>query len=229
MATWLSWFKLMSKEYKVVSWSAAVLICLSGQLVIAQEASSEPLTKAVSKQKSTKSSKGKKMDAVVIETSMGNIEVELNREKAPVTVENFLKYVDDKHYDGTVFHRVIKGFMVQGGGMTQSESDLTQKPTRAPIKIESDNGLKNVRGTLAMARTSDPNSATSQFFINVVDNGFLDFTAKTPQGYGYAVFGKVTQGLDVVDKIRVVETGRLGMHSDVPKKPVVINSIRRRE
>ena len=202
------------------------------QPAVAKEAKSKSNVKSDSKSadgKSSEKSKGAKVDAVVIETSMGQIEVELDRAKAPISVENFLKYVDEKHYDGTVFHRVIKGFMIQGGGMTQSGTDLNQKKTQAPIKIESDNGLKNVRGTLAMARTSDPNSATSQFFINVVDNGFLDFTAKTPQGYGYAVFGKVTKGMDVVDKIRVVETGRLGPHSDVPKTPVTIVSVKRKQ
>ena len=133
------------------------------------------------------------------------------------------EYVNSKFYDGLVFHRVIPGFMIQGGGMT---SDMKEKETRSPIKIESDNGLKNTRGTLAMARTQVPDSATSQFFINLVDNPFLDFKAKTVAGYGYAVFGKVTKGMDVVDKIAKVQTGTKGFHQDVPLTPVTIKSIR---
>jgi cyclophilin family peptidyl-prolyl cis-trans isomerase len=168
---------------------------------------------------------GSKMTTVVIDTSMGKMEVELDSEKAPLSVENFLKYVDKKHYDGTIFHRVIKDFMIQGGGMDEK---MNEKSTMAPIKNEAQNGLKNLRGTLAMARTGVVDSATSQFFINTVDNGFLDFRSPDPRGYGYAVFGKVSSGLDVVDKIRAVETGSSGMHSDVPKKPVVINSIKRK-
>lgn len=158
---------------------------------------------------------------VVITTSMGNITVELNPELAPKTVANFLKYVEDKHYDGTIFHRVIRDFMIQGGGFTEN---MSQKSTRAPIVNEARNGLKNVRGTIAMARTGDPDSATSQFFINTVNNSTLDYPK--PDGYGYAVFGKVTAGMDVVDKIRAVQTGNVGPFSDVPTKPVVINSIR---
>jgi cyclophilin family peptidyl-prolyl cis-trans isomerase len=135
-------------------------------------------------------------------------------------VENFLTYVREGHYDGTIFHRVIKNFMVQGGGYSV---DYEQKPTHAPIPIEADNGLHNDRGTIAMARTSDPNSATAQFFINVVDNGFLNFKSKTHQGWGYAVFGKVIEGMDVVDEIRALPTGSEGpFSSDVPKTPVVI-------
>lgn len=160
---------------------------------------------------------------VLIDTSMGQIEAELYPKQAPVTVQNFLAYVNNKYYDGLVFHRVINGFMIQGGGM---DSELKEKPTLNPIKIESDNGLKNTRGTLAMARTSDPNSATSQFFINLVDNPFLDYKAPTMAGYGYAVFGKVTKGMEVVDKIAKVKTGSKGFHDDVPLTPVVIKSIR---
>ncbi|MDH4134505.1 MAG: peptidylprolyl isomerase [Gammaproteobacteria bacterium] len=158
---------------------------------------------------------------VQLSTSMGDIVVELYPDKAPRTVENFLQYVKDKHYDGTVFHRVIAGFMIQGGGMT---TQLREKPARAPIPIESANGLKNERSTLAMARTSNPNSATAQFFINVVDNDFLNHTSPTPQGWGYAVFGKVVQGMDVVDKIRAVPTGNMGMHQNVPLAPITINA-----
>ena len=157
---------------------------------------------------------------VKLATSMGDIVVQLDPVKAPKTVENFVQYVKAGHYNGTIFHRVIDGFMVQGGGMTP---DMKEKPTRAPIPLESRNGLSNARGTLAMARTNVPDSATSQFFINVVDNNFLD-SARSPDGNGYAVFGKVIQGMDVVDKIRKVQTGNKGMHSDVPKEPVLIKT-----
>jgi peptidyl-prolyl cis-trans isomerase A (cyclophilin A) len=154
---------------------------------------------------------------VLLKTSLGDIKVELDREKAPISTENFLKYVRSKHYDGTIFHRVIRGFMIQGGGMNVS---MIEKPTRAPIKNEHSNGLKNVRGTIAMARTSDPHSATSQFFISVVDNPFLD------RGDGYAVFGKVSEGMDVVDKIVSVptHTTREGM-ADVPRSPVTLEKV----
>jgi peptidyl-prolyl cis-trans isomerase A (cyclophilin A) len=152
---------------------------------------------------------------VKLATSMGDIVVELDAAKAPKTVENFVQYVKAGHYDGTVFHRVIDNFMIQGGGMT---ADLKEKKTRAPIPLESRNGLNNDRGTIAMARTPDPNSATAQFFINVKNNDFLN-AARSPDGNGYAVFGKVTSGMEVVDKIRAVPTGR----GDVPNTPVVIN------
>ncbi|OGV42743.1 MAG: hypothetical protein A2X46_04665 [Lentisphaerae bacterium GWF2_57_35] len=159
---------------------------------------------------------------VVIKTTQGDIKVELDSQKAPISVENFLKYVDDKYYNGTIFHRVISGFMIQGGGFTPA---MVQKPTRAPIKNEAANGLKNVRGTLAMARTQVIDSATSQFFINVVDNGFLDYKAPTMQGMGYAVFGKVVEGMDVVDKIKSVKTGNKGGMGDVPVETVEIVEI----
>lgn len=154
---------------------------------------------------------------VRLNTSAGDIVLELDAAKAPKTVENFVQYVKDKHYDGTVFHRVIDGFMIQGGGFT---ADMTQKPTRAPIPLESRNGLTNGRGTIAMARTSNPNSATAQFFINVVDNAMLN--APNPDGYGYAVFGKVVTGMDVVDKIKAVPVGNKGGHQNVPNTPVTI-------
>jgi cyclophilin family peptidyl-prolyl cis-trans isomerase len=156
---------------------------------------------------------------VVIDTSMGPIKIELFQNKAPITVKNFLQYVDEKHYDGTIFHRVIKDFMIQGGGMDQQ---MKQKPNRPAIKNESTNGLSNARGTIAMARTSVPDSATSQFFINVVNNTMLD-KANTPDKVGYCVFGKVLDGMDVADKIRAVQTGA----NDVPTKQVVIKSVRR--
>lgn len=158
---------------------------------------------------------------VALHTTAGNIVIELNKDKAPATVDNFLQYVKDGFYNGTIFHRVIDGFMVQGGGFT---ADFTQKTTRAPIKNEANNGLANNRGTLAMARTSDPNSATAQFFINLVDNNFLNHTAPTPRGWGYAVFGKVTEGMDVVDKIAKVRTGVKGPHRDVPIEDIVVTS-----
>ncbi|MCX8115122.1 MAG: peptidylprolyl isomerase [Burkholderiaceae bacterium] len=158
---------------------------------------------------------------VVLSTSEGDITLELNPAKAPKSVENFLAYVKGGHYDGTIFHRVIDGFMIQGGGFTP---DMKQKPTRAPIPLESKNGLKNERGTIAMARTSVPDSATSQFFINVVDNPRLDYP--NPDGNGYAVFGKVVAGMDVVDKIRTVPTTSAGGHQNVPAKPVLIRSAR---
>jgi len=156
---------------------------------------------------------------VKIATSMGDIVVELNAEKAPKTVANFVQYVNDKFYDGTVFHRVINGFMIQGGGFTP---EMQQKPTRAPIPLEASNGLKNDTYTIAMARTGNPDSATSQFFINVKNNDMLN--APSPDGHGYAVFGKVISGTDVVDKIKAVETGNAGPHQNVPKAPVVIKS-----
>ena len=162
------------------------------------------------------------MKKATMETSMGTISLELDDNLAPATVENFVKYAADGFYDGTIFHRVIDGFMVQGGGFTR---DMNQKDTRGPIRIESMNGLKNLRGTIAMARTMLPDSATSQFFINLVDNGFLDFTAPTQSGYGYAVFGKVTDGMEVVDRIAKVRTGFSGPHQNVPEEPVVIRKV----
>ncbi|MFZ5723421.1 MAG: peptidylprolyl isomerase [Pseudomonadota bacterium] len=157
---------------------------------------------------------------VALRTTAGDIELELDSAKAPVTVENFVNYVKAGHYDGTIFHRVIKDFMIQGGGFT---SDMNQKSTGKPIRNEAANGLKNVRGSIAMARTGEPHSASAQFFINTVDNDFLNFKSESMQGWGYAVFGKVTAGLDVVDRIRSVKTGRAGMHADVPVEPVIIN------
>lgn len=156
---------------------------------------------------------------VQLKTSMGDIVIELNDTKAPKSAANFLQYVRDKHYDGTVFHRVIDGFMIQGGGM---DANMSEKATRAPIPLEASNGLKNDRGTIAMARTGNPNSATSQFFINVVNNDMLN--APKPDGHGYAVFGKVIKGMDVVDKIRAVATGNRGMHQNVPTTAVTILS-----
>ena len=160
---------------------------------------------------------------VELKTNLGEIVLELNTELAPKTAANFLKYVQDGHYNGTIFHRVIEGFMIQGGGMDET---LTEKPTRAPIENEASNGLKNETGTVAMARTSDPHSARAQFFINVVDNGFLDFRAPESQKWGYAVFGKVVKGMDVIRKIEKRPTHAQGMHTDVPVAAVVIESAR---
>ncbi|MBL8306982.1 MAG: peptidyl-prolyl cis-trans isomerase [Rubrivivax sp.] len=156
---------------------------------------------------------------VQMETSAGTLRIELDDEKAPLSVANFLEYVRAGHYDGTVFHRVIKGFMVQGGGF---EAGMKQKSTLAPIRNEANNGLKNKHYTLAMARTNDPHSATAQFFINTTDNDFLDFRAESPQGWGYAVFGRVVEGTEVVDAIEKARTGRKGFHDDVPLEDVVI-------
>ena len=156
---------------------------------------------------------------VKLHTNQGDITLELDAKAAPATVENFLEYVRSGFYDNTVFHRVIDGFMIQGGGF---EPGMKQKTARKPIKNEADNGLKNDRYTIAMARTSDPHSATAQFFINVADNAFLNHTAQTAQGWGYAVFGRVTEGQDVVDKIKKVATGSSGMHQDVPRDDVII-------
>lgn len=157
--------------------------------------------------------------SVQMDTSAGSFRIELDDEKAPESVANFLRYVNAGHYDGTVFHRVIKGFMVQGGGFAPG---MKQKPTASPIRNEANNGLKNRRYTLAMARTSDPHSATAQFFVNTVDNEFLDFKSESPQGWGYAVFGKVVAGTEVIDAIEGVRTGRKGMHDDVPLEDVRI-------
>ncbi|MEU1820217.1 peptidylprolyl isomerase [Streptomyces roseifaciens] len=164
------------------------------------------------------------MTKVRLSTNHGDIVLELNSEAAPKTVQNFLEYVDAGHYNGTIFHRVISGFMIQGGGFTP---DMQQKPANAPIENEANNGLQNNRGTVAMARTNDPHSASAQFFINTVDNAFLNHSSPTPQGWGYAVFGKVVEGDDVVDAIRDVRTASKGFHQDVPVEPVIIERAER--
>ena len=158
---------------------------------------------------------------VVLKTNFGEIKLDLHADKAPKTVANFLSYVEDGFYDNTIFHRVISNFMIQGGGF---EAGLEQKETKAPIENEADNGLSNKVGAVAMARTNDPHSATAQFFINVKDNDFLDFTAANAHGYGYCVFAQVVEGMDVVEKIKGVQTGNAGMHQDVPVEDVVIES-----
>jgi peptidyl-prolyl cis-trans isomerase B (cyclophilin B) len=159
---------------------------------------------------------------ITLHTSAGDITLQLNDEKAPITAANFMKYVEDGFFDGTIFHRVIDGFMIQGGGFTE---DMTQKTPGASIKNEANNGLSNRKGTVAMARTSDPHSATAQFFINVGDNTFLDFKAENSQGWGYCVFGEVVEGIEIVEKIKGVATGNRGMHQDVPLDAIVINSV----
>ncbi|MGQ8365629.1 peptidylprolyl isomerase [Glaciecola sp. 1036] len=156
---------------------------------------------------------------VVLQTNFGDIKIELNAEKAPKTVANFLSYVNDGFYDNTIFHRVISNFMIQGGGF---EPGMKEKATKAPIENEADNGLSNKKGAIAMARTNDPHSATAQFFINVNDNAFLNFSSPNAHGYGYCVFGEVVEGMDIIEKIKTVETGRSGYHDDVPLEDVVI-------
>jgi cyclophilin family peptidyl-prolyl cis-trans isomerase len=213
----------------MLSGLATIAMTLAVLLPVPRQAQAATSNPPKGQAKMTDSSKSKAdtshNDIVVVETSLGTIEIELNTEKAPISSKNFLKYVDEGAYNDTIFHRVIKGFMIQGGGFT---ADMKQKPTHAPIENEAANGLKNLRGTLAMARTSDPGSATAQFFINDVDNGFLDFKSATPSGYGYAVFAKVTSGMDVVDKIRNVATTTKGMFENVPTTPVVIKSAKRK-
>ena len=182
----------------------------------------EPAKTEKETESKTEMKTGEKMSAnpiIKMETSKGTMTIELDAEKAPLSAANFVSYVEDGFYDGLIFHRVIPGFMVQGGGMNP---DMSEKPNKAPIKNEANNGLKNLRGTLAMARTNDPHSATSQFFINLKDNGFLDHTSESPAGWGYAVFGKVTDGIEVIDEIEKVKTGNHGPHGDVPLEPVTI-------
>ncbi|GLS26193.1 peptidylprolyl isomerase [Marinibactrum halimedae] len=159
---------------------------------------------------------------ITLQTTFGDIKLELDFEKAPKTAANFKQYAEDGFYNGTIFHRVIDGFMIQGGGMTE---DMKEKDSRDPIENEADNGLANNTGTIAMARTMDPHSASAQFFINVKDNDFLNHTGKNTQGWGYCVFGKVVEGMDVVNKIKGVPTGNSGFHQDVPKEPVLINNV----
>ncbi|AKQ54561.1 peptidylprolyl isomerase [Bordetella hinzii] len=193
-------------------WAGAFLLAA----LLPLSAGAQPASPSPSLSEGTKSMSNPR---VKLHTNQGDLVITLDAEKAPKTVDNFLAYVKDGFYNGTVFHRVIDGFMIQGGGF---EPGLKQKPTRAPIENEANNGLKNDKYTLAMARTSDPHSATAQFFINVANNDFLNFTAPTPQGWGYAVFGKVTEGTEVVDKIKGVKTGNNGFHQNVPKEDVII-------
>jgi peptidyl-prolyl cis-trans isomerase B (cyclophilin B) len=159
---------------------------------------------------------------IIIKTTSGDIKIELYDDKAPITSENFKKYIESGYFTDTIFHRVIKDFMIQGGGFT---AEMSEKDSMPPIKNEANNGISNERGTIAMARTPDPHSASSQFFINLKDNNFLDFTAETSQGWGYCAFGKVFEGMDILDKIALVDTSSYGAHQDVPKEPITINEI----
>jgi peptidyl-prolyl cis-trans isomerase A (cyclophilin A) len=198
--------------------AGALSVLVAGIGVAGDETEKKPDVTNV-KEKTAKEAKEKIV--VLMETTMGDIKLELDAKKAPKTVENFMVYAREGFYDGTIFHRVIEGFMIQGGGFT---ADLGRKEVHPPIPLESKNGLKNLRGTIAMARTSQPNSATSQFFINHKDNASLDYPS--PDGNGYAVFGKVIDGLDVVDKIAAVETTVQGPHKNVPAEPIVIKSVK---
>ena len=196
---------------------AAVFATAAAPLAVLAQAKTEAAPKSQPQQSCT--AKGNEPMKVKLTTSMGPIVIELDRAKAPVTVDNFVKYVESGHYNGTIFHRVIDGFMVQGGGFDKS---MNQKPVNAPIKNEGANGLKNENYTVAMARTGVRDSATAQFFINVKDNEFLNYTGENPQGWGYAVFGKVVEGKETVDKIKKVATGNKGGHQNVPNEVVVI-------
>ena len=212
-------------------WLGLTVALAGGSLAGAQETLGAPpmpgdeaTTVAAAAEPAPAPEQAKETDMVLIKTTLGDIKVKLAADKAPLTVANFLAYVDAKHYDGTIFHRVIDGFMIQGGGF---DANMRQKPTQAPIKSEAANGLRNKRGTLAMARTMVVDSATSQFFINVKDNGFLDFRSPDPQGFGYCVFGEVVEGMDVVDQIKGVRTGVKAGMSDVPLETVAIVSVTR--
>lgn len=207
----------MNRKRLLVTLLAAVCCGLTG--CVTQQAETIPLTQMKPLEKPVK--KGATTVQVELNTSKGMIKLELNKEAAPKTVENFVSYVNSGHYNGTIFHRVIDGFMIQGGGF---DTDFQQKPAPNTVENEADNGLSNDRGTIAMARTSDPHSAGAQFFINVKDNSFLNHTSKTAQGWGYCVFGKVIEGMDVVDEIKGVATGNHGHYQDVPKEDIVISS-----
>jgi peptidyl-prolyl cis-trans isomerase A (cyclophilin A) len=201
---------------------SALISLLGAQTAIAKESGANKAEKTTDTKPETKRKAPKMKPGIVtvnMKTNMGDIVIELNKEKAPKTVDNFVQYATDKFFDKTIFHRVMNGFMIQGGGFTEN---MVQKPTRSPIENEGKNGLSNERGTLAMARTNDPDSATSQFFINLVNNEFLN---TSPSNAGYAVFGQVTQGMDVVDKMAAVKTANAGMHANVPVKPIVIESV----
>ncbi len=218
----------ISNPYTRISTTMAASACVAAMFLgsaFAQATKTEPkAAKAAAVKPSTCSKindKGTNPMKVKLTTSMGAITLELNKEKAPISTENFVKYVESGHYNGTIFHRVINNFMIQGGGF---DKKMIQKSAKATVVNEANNGLKNVNGSIAMARTSDPQSASAQFFINVKDNDFLDFRNETTQGWGYAVFGKVTKGMDVVNKIKVVKTGNSGGMSDVPVEPVIIES-----
>jgi len=213
-------------------WMSLAMAFAGGSTAAAQDETTPPApvaataTEAAAPEAAPAPEQAKETDMVIIKTTLGDIKVKLAADKAPLTVANFLAYVDAGFYNGTIFHRVIDGFMIQGGGF---DASMNQKPTRAPIKNEAANGLQNKRGTLAMARTMVVDSATAQFFINVKDNGFLDFRAPNPQGFGYCVFGEVVAGMDVVDKIKGVRTGIKAGMQDVPLETVEILSVTRAE
>ncbi len=213
-------------------WMSLAMAFAGGSAAAAQDETTPPTpvaataTEAAAPEAAPAPEQAKETDMVIIKTTLGDIKVKLAADKAPLTVANFLAYVDAGFYNGTIFHRVIDGFMIQGGGF---DANMSQKPTRAPIKNEAANGLQNKRGTLAMARTMVVDSATAQFFINVKDNGFLDFRAPNPQGFGYCVFGEVVAGMDVVDKIKGVRTGIKAGMQDVPLETVEILSVARAE
>lgn len=198
----------MTKLVKLMA-SSIVALCLISSAAFAEHHSEKNTTTT------------SKTTMVTLKTTLGDIQIELNAEKAPKTVENFLQYVKEGHYDGVIFHRVISNFMIQGGGF---DADMQEKKSRGPIPNEANNGLTNDKYTLAMARTSEPHSASAQFFINTKDNGFLNFSSETQSGWGYAVFGKVTSGTEVVDQIEAVRTGQNGPYGDVPLEPVIIES-----
>ena len=206
-------------------WMSLAMAFAGGSTAAAQDETTPPApvaataTEAAAPEAAPAPEQAKETDMVIIKTTLGDIKVKLAADKAPLTVANFLAYADAKHYDGTIFHRVIDGFMIQGGGFTP---DMQPKPTKAPIPLEAKNGLKNDTYTIAMARTGIPDSATAQFFINVKDNAMLN--APNPDGHGYAVFGKVVSGTEVVDKIKAVATGNKGGHQNVPTTPVIIQS-----
>ncbi len=202
----------MKKLLKALT-SAAFLFALSNSVSYAQDQTANATP-------ANAPSPSAQAEQVLLETNMGNIVIELNREKAPKSVANFIAYVKSGYYDGVIFHRVINGFMIQGGGFTPS---MSRKPTQAPIENEADNGLSNVTGSIALARTGDPHSATAQFFINVNDNVFLDHQSKTNQGWGYAVFGKVVEGMGVVNQIKQVSTTSKWGYRDVPAEPIIIS------
>ena len=211
-------------------WMSLAMVFAGGSTAAAQDETTPPAPvaatamEAAAPEAAPAPEQAKETDMVIIKTTLGDIKVKLAADKAPLTVANFLAYVDAGFYNGTIFHRVIDGFMIQGGGF---DASMNQKPTRAPIKNEAANGLQNKRGTLAMARTMVVDSATAQFFINVKDNGFLDFRAPNPQGFGYCVFGEVVEGMDVVDQIKGVRTGVKAGMSDVPLETVAIVSVTR--
>ena len=213
-------------------WMSLAMVFAGGSTAAAQDETTPPAPvaatamEAAAPEAAPAPEQAKETDMVIIKTTLGDIKVKLAADKAPLTVANFLAYVDAGFYNGTIFHRVIDGFMIQGGGF---DASMNQKPTRAPIKNEAANGLQNKRGTLAMARTMVVDSATAQFFINVKDNGFLDFRAPNPQGFGYCVFGEVIAGMDVVDKIKGVRTGIKAGMQDVPLETVEILSVTRAE